>query len=98
MRLQKRIGSLAESYRAAAAKLTEKRTQAARQLAKRVEGELASLAMEKTRVEIRVEPAPWSEHGSGFGRDPARAESWAKSRSRWRKSLPAANYPGSRWR
>ncbi len=62
--LQKLIGSLAESYRAAAAKLTERRTQAARQLAKRVEGELASLAMEKTAWKFRVEPAPWFEHGT----------------------------------
>lgn len=61
--LLKEIDSLSVSYQAAAAKLTAKRKDAARQLAKRVEHELASLAMEKTRVEIRVGPAPWSEYG-----------------------------------
>jgi DNA repair protein RecN (Recombination protein N) len=62
--LLKEIDSLSASYQAAAAKLTAKRKDAARQLAKRVEHELASLAMEKTRVEIRVGPATWSEYGS----------------------------------
>src|SRR6185312_6508152 len=56
--------ALSSAYKAAAAKLTEARQSAARQLAKRVEHELASLAMEKTRVEIRIEPAQWSEHGA----------------------------------
>ncbi len=62
--LRREIDALSEAYRITAAKLTNIRTQAARQLARRVEGELASLAMEKTRVEIRVEPADWSEHGA----------------------------------
>src|SRR5712691_466043 len=61
--LCKEIGTLSAAYQASTAKLTAKRKEAARQLAKRVEGELASLAMEKTRVEIRVEPAPWSACG-----------------------------------
>ena len=38
--------------------------EAARRLAKAVEGELASLAMDKTRVEIRVTPAEWSAAGA----------------------------------
>jgi DNA repair protein RecN (Recombination protein N) len=33
-------------------------------LGKRVEKELESLAMEKTRMEIRVQPAPWSARGA----------------------------------
>ena len=36
----------------------------ARRLAKAVEGELASLAMDKTRVEIRVSAAEWSATGA----------------------------------
>ena len=62
--LQKKTAALAREYEAAAAKLTAIRKNAARQLAKRVESELASLAMEKTRVEIRMEAAPWSETGA----------------------------------
>ncbi len=62
--LDKDVQQFSAPYQAAAAKLTASRTNAARQLSKRVEGELASLAMEKSRVEIRVEPAPWSEQGA----------------------------------
>jgi len=62
--LRKQVAELAASYEAAAKKLTAARLAAAKRLAKAVEGELASLAMERTRVEIRVSPAPWSEHGA----------------------------------
>lgn len=62
--LKKQVAELAASYEAAAKKLTAARLAAAKRLAKAVEGELASLAMERTRVEIRVSPAPWSEHGA----------------------------------
>ncbi len=62
--LTKEVGRLSAAYESAAAKLTAARKEAARQLSKRVENELASLAMEKTRVQIRVEPAPWSEYGA----------------------------------
>ena len=62
--LRRELEEVSEAYLAVAAKLTASRTDAARRLAKRVEIELAALAMEKTRVEIRVEPAPWSEHGA----------------------------------
>ncbi len=62
--LQKQTAQLAKSYEDAAKKLTAKRKEAARQLSKRVETELASLAMEKSRVEIRVEPSAWSAAGS----------------------------------
>jgi DNA repair protein RecN (Recombination protein N) len=62
--LSKETGKLAKAYESAAAQLTAARKEAARQLAKRVETELASLAMEKTRVQIRVEPADWTENGA----------------------------------
>jgi DNA repair protein RecN (Recombination protein N) len=62
--LRKEVDALSAAYQASAAKLTSLRKNAARQLGKRVQEELASLAMEKTRVEIRVEPAPWAEHGA----------------------------------
>ncbi len=62
--LKKEVAELAASYEAAAKKLTVARTVAAKRLSKAVETELASLAMERTRVEIRVAPAPWSEHGA----------------------------------
>jgi DNA repair protein RecN (Recombination protein N) len=58
------VAQLAAAYEAAANKLSERRGDAARQLARRVEAELAALAMEKTRVKIQVEPAPWSERGA----------------------------------
>jgi len=65
--LQKEVAALAKTYEAAAEKLSAKRQDAAIQLSKRVEQELAALAMEKTRVAIRVvtnmEPAAWSERG-----------------------------------
>ncbi|HWZ30293.1 MAG TPA: DNA repair protein RecN [Bryobacteraceae bacterium] len=62
--LSKEVSRLSAAYESAAAKLTAARTDAARQLSKRVENELASLAMEKTHVAIRVEAAAWSEHGA----------------------------------
>jgi DNA repair protein RecN (Recombination protein N) len=67
-RLQKEVGGLAQTYQGAANKLSAQRKESARQLGKRVEQELAALAMEKTRVEIRVvtnmDPAEWSERGA----------------------------------
>lgn len=62
--LRKEVAELAASYEAAAKKLTAARTAAAKRLSKNVEAELASLAMERTKIEIRVTPAPWSEHGA----------------------------------
>ncbi|HEY4362321.1 MAG TPA: DNA repair protein RecN [Bryobacteraceae bacterium] len=61
--LQQDIAKLASAYESTAKKLTARRQEAAKQLGRRVETELAALAMEKSRVEIRVEPAAWSEHG-----------------------------------
>lgn len=62
--LRKQTADLSRAYEAAAKKLTVKRKEAAKQLARRVETELGALAMEKTRVEIRVEPASWSAEGA----------------------------------
>lgn len=67
--LEKEIAQAAASYKSVAAQLSQKRTEAAARLSRRVERELAALAMEKTRVEIRVGRAAegqsgWSEHGS----------------------------------
>jgi DNA repair protein RecN (Recombination protein N) len=62
--LRKEIRSWEAAYESAAGKLSGERKDAARRLGKRVEGELASLAMEQTRVEIRVSPAEWSAAGA----------------------------------
>jgi DNA repair protein RecN (Recombination protein N) len=62
--LTREVAALAASYESAAGRLTKLRKDAARRLAKAVEGELASLAMEKTRVEIRVSAAGWSAAGA----------------------------------
>jgi DNA repair protein RecN (Recombination protein N) len=47
-----------------AGELTEKRRSAARKLEKRVEGELAQLAMERTVFRVEITPDNWSETGS----------------------------------
>jgi len=66
--LQKEVAGLAQSYETIAKKLSARRREAASELGKRVEQELAALAMEKTRVAIRVvtnmDPAEWSERGA----------------------------------
>ena len=62
--LQKESDQLTKTYESAAKELTSKRKEAARALGKNVAQELAALAMDKTRAEIRIEPAPWSAHGA----------------------------------
>ncbi len=67
--LEKDIARAAADYESTASVLSAKRREAAGRLSQQVERELAALAMEKTRVEIRVEHAAngfgaWSEHGS----------------------------------
>ena len=62
--LAKEVAGVTAGYESAAERLSKLRREAARRLAKSVEGELASLAMEKTRVEIRVTPAEWSAAGA----------------------------------
>ena len=65
--LQKEVAAFAGAYETAAKQLSARRKEAAIQLGKRVEQELAALAMEKTRIEIRVatnmDPMEWSERG-----------------------------------
>jgi DNA repair protein RecN (Recombination protein N) len=63
-KLRKETQELAACYESAAAQLSAARKSAAQQLSKRVEHELASLAMEKTRVQILVSPAAWTGHGA----------------------------------
>ncbi|MBV8846895.1 MAG: DNA repair protein RecN [Bryobacterales bacterium] len=62
--LKKETAQLAAGFEAIAGRLSQKRKEAAAQLGKRMERELAALAMEKTRVEIRVAPVAWSEYGA----------------------------------
>ncbi|MEO5922614.1 MAG: DNA repair protein RecN [Bryobacteraceae bacterium] len=62
--LQKELDQLTKTYESAAKELTSKRKEAAKALSKNVAQELAALAMEKTRAEIRIEAAPWSSHGA----------------------------------
>ena len=63
-RLEKERGELAEHYRAAAGKITAARIEAAADLKKRVEKELASLAMERTVFEVSIASAAWSPNGA----------------------------------
>ncbi len=62
--LEKDAARFSAEYESAAAKLSAARREAAKRLSQRVARELAALAMEKARVEISVEPAPWSERGA----------------------------------
>jgi DNA repair protein RecN (Recombination protein N) len=55
---------LATEYEAAAAALTAHRRAAAKKLEKQVEAELKPLAMERTRFQVRIEPAEPSMQGS----------------------------------
>ena len=54
----------AGEFETAAAELSERRQHAARQLAKKVEAELGSLAMERTRFLAAVTPVEWSPAGA----------------------------------
>jgi DNA repair protein RecN (Recombination protein N) len=62
--LAKEVAALTAGYESGAGRLSTLRREAARRLAKSVASELASLAMEKTRVEIQVTPAEWSAAGA----------------------------------
>lgn len=61
--LNEELGKLAAAYETAAARLSERRKEAARKLEKRVEAELSSLAMERTAFRVRIGPAAWSDRG-----------------------------------
>jgi DNA repair protein RecN (Recombination protein N) len=59
----KRLKDLSDAYEAAAVRLSRLRKDAAPKLAKRVEAELALLAMERTAFRVELTVAGWSEHG-----------------------------------
>jgi DNA repair protein RecN (Recombination protein N) len=62
--IELRRQELATRYEAVASRLTEARRSAGLQLAKKVQSELKSLAMERTIFEVRISPAPWSATGA----------------------------------
>ncbi len=61
--LERERKRLAAAFEEAAAALSQRRKDAARKLEKRMETELASLAMERTTFQVAVRPAAWSESG-----------------------------------
>jgi DNA repair protein RecN (Recombination protein N) len=62
--LEREVARSTEEYRVAAESLSKSRKTAADKLAKKVEGELGSLALENAVFRIAVEPANWSEQGA----------------------------------
>ena len=62
--LEQDLASASEAYREAAGALTKSRGAAAQKLAKKVEGELASLALESAVFRIEIKPGVWSERGA----------------------------------
>jgi len=62
--LRKERKRLSEEFEKLAAGLTERRRASARKLEKRVEAELAQLAMERTAFRVEIAPAAWSEEGA----------------------------------
>jgi DNA repair protein RecN (Recombination protein N) len=62
--LEKESADATRAYEAAAGELSAQRRTGAMKLSKTVAQELAALAMEKTRVEIRVTPAEWTAAGA----------------------------------
>jgi len=62
--LERERKRLAAQFEEAAGALSQRRKDAARKLEKRMETELASLAMERTTFQVAVRPAAWSESGT----------------------------------
>jgi DNA repair protein RecN (Recombination protein N) len=62
--LERELLRSSDDYRAAAETLSRSRKTAAEKLAKKVEGELGSLALENAVFRIVVQPATWSEQGA----------------------------------
>ncbi|MGO9093646.1 MAG: DNA repair protein RecN [Bryobacteraceae bacterium] len=62
--LERSRKELAGAYEAAAQSLSARRKEAARRLEKRVEAELATLAMERTKFQVVLDPAAWTERGA----------------------------------
>jgi DNA repair protein RecN (Recombination protein N) len=62
--LRRQQKALAEEFEKLAGEMTHIRKAAARKLEKRVEGELAQLAMERTVFRVEITPADWSAQGA----------------------------------
>ncbi|MGH9632681.1 MAG: DNA repair protein RecN, partial [Bryobacteraceae bacterium] len=62
--LERQREELRARYESLAARLTARRRESAAKLSKLVQTELKSLAMERTVLEIRLQPAAWSESGA----------------------------------
>jgi DNA repair protein RecN (Recombination protein N) len=58
------LARLSDAYRESAGSLSAQRRAAAQKLAKKVEGELGSLALESAIFKIEIQPANWSERGA----------------------------------
>jgi len=63
-KLAEELARLSDAYRETAGSLTKARRTAADKLAKKVEGELGSLALESAVFRIEIHPANWSERGA----------------------------------
>jgi DNA repair protein RecN (Recombination protein N) len=63
-KLEQNLASSSEDFREAAGTLTKSRVAAAQKLAKKVEGELSSLALESAVFRIEIQSATWSERGA----------------------------------
>jgi DNA repair protein RecN (Recombination protein N) len=63
-RMEKERALLGQEFTAAAARVTEERRKSGEELARRVEAELGSLAMAKTKFHAAIEPASWSGTGA----------------------------------
>jgi DNA repair protein RecN (Recombination protein N) len=63
-KLEQDLASAGEAYSEAAGALTKSRASAAQKLAKKVEGELGSLALESAVFRIEIQPGVWSERGA----------------------------------
>jgi DNA repair protein RecN (Recombination protein N) len=62
--LRRKRQRLVGEFEALAREITDRRKTAARKLEKRVEAELAQLAMERTVFRVEIEPADWAAHGA----------------------------------
>jgi DNA repair protein RecN (Recombination protein N) len=62
--LERERQRLAKCFEEASQALSARRNDAARELEKRVEAELAGLAMERTKFRVTIGPAEWSEAGA----------------------------------
>ncbi|HYL39397.1 MAG TPA: DNA repair protein RecN [Bryobacteraceae bacterium] len=64
VKLEQEAARASQAFAEAAGALTKLRKSAAEKLAKRVEGELDSLALENATFRIEIQPASWSERGA----------------------------------